>query len=76
MPAPARDLPTFLFLVMAYPSRGQVLALCRQHSIPVAVVLINGGAVAIDNVAAAAPAIVEAFYPSVRVWPASGVRFG
>jgi hypothetical protein len=31
----------------------------------VAVVLINGGAVAIDPVAPAAPALVEAFYPSV-----------
>ena len=44
----------------------QVLALCKQSRIPVAVVLINGGAVAIDPLVPAAPAIVEAFYPSVR----------
>eukprot|EP01047_Picozoa_sp_COSAG01_P003232 COSAG01_NODE_94_length_26962_cov_9.110933_16_plen_405_part_00 len=44
----------------------QVLALCRAHAIPVAVVLINGGAVAIDPIVPAADAIVEAFYPSVR----------
>ena len=44
----------------------QVLALCKQQSIPAAVVLINGGAVAIDPLVPAATAIVEAFYPSVR----------
>ena len=44
----------------------QVLALCKQHNIPVAVVLINGGAVAIDPIVPVADAIVEAFYPSVR----------
>ena len=44
----------------------QVLAACKAKSIPVAVILINGGAVAIDPVVPAAPAIVEAFYPSVR----------
>ena len=44
----------------------QVLAACKAKQIPVAVVLINGGAVAIDPVVPAAPAIVEAFYPSVR----------
>lgn len=44
----------------------QVLAKCKALGLPVAVVLINGGALAIDNVIPAAPAIVEAFYPSVR----------
>ena len=44
----------------------QVLEQCARQSISVAVVLINGGALAIDPIAAAAPAIVEAFYPSVR----------
>ena len=44
----------------------QVLALCKLHSIPVAVVMINGGALAIDPIVPAASAIVEAFYPSVR----------
>eukprot|EP01051_Picozoa_sp_SAG22_P003511 SAG22_NODE_173_length_16589_cov_120.738933_3_plen_129_part_00 len=44
----------------------QILAACKAKAIPVAVILINGGAVAIDPVVPAAPAIVEAFYPSVR----------
>ena len=44
----------------------QMLALCKQLNIPAAVVLINGGAVAIDPVVPAANALVEAFYPSVR----------
>merc|ERR1712232_91861 len=44
----------------------QVLELCANLSIPAAVVLINGGAVAIDPVLPAAPAIIEAFYPSNR----------
>jgi len=44
----------------------QILAACKAKSIPVAVILINGGAVAIDPIVPAAPAIVEAFYPSVR----------
>lgn len=44
----------------------QVLEICKQRGVPAAVVLINGGAVAIDPVVPAAPAIVEAFYPSVR----------
>jgi beta-D-xylosidase 4 len=43
-----------------------VLSLCRKLNIPAAVVMINGGAVAIDPVVPAAEAIVEAFYPSVR----------
>ena len=43
-----------------------VLALCKKLNIPAAVVLINGGAVAIDPVVPVADAIVEAFYPSVR----------
>jgi hypothetical protein len=44
----------------------QVLTLCKEQHIPVAVVMINGGALAIDAIVPAAPAIVEAFYPSVR----------
>ena len=44
----------------------QILAACKAKSVPVAVILINGGAVAIDPIVPAAPAIVEAFYPSVR----------
>ena len=44
----------------------KVLAYCKTAKKPVAVVLINGGALAIDHIIPAAPAIVEAFYPSVR----------
>ena len=44
----------------------QVLALCKELKIPAAVVLINGGALAIDPIVPAATSIVEAFYPSVR----------
>ncbi len=44
----------------------QVLSFCKENKKPVAVVLINGGALAIDAVVPAAPALVEAFYPSVR----------
>eukprot|EP00656_Telonema_subtile_P053359 TRINITY_DN7716_c0_g1_i1.p1 TRINITY_DN7716_c0_g1~~TRINITY_DN7716_c0_g1_i1.p1 ORF type:complete len:526 (-),score=141.07 TRINITY_DN7716_c0_g1_i1:109-1686(-) len=44
----------------------QVLALCKQKGIPAAVIMINAGALAIDPIVPVAPAIVEAFYPSVR----------
>ena len=44
----------------------QVLAQCKKLGKPAAVVFINGGAVAFDPIKDAAPAIVEAFYPSVR----------
>jgi len=44
----------------------QVLDYCKTANKRVAVVLINGGALAIDSIVPAAPAIVEAFYPSVR----------
>jgi hypothetical protein len=44
----------------------QVLAQCQKQGIPAAVVMINGGALAIDPIVPAASAIVEAFYPSVR----------
>eukprot|EP00039_Didymoeca_costata_P030626 m.30608 g.30608 ORF g.30608 m.30608 type:complete len:811 (-) comp8218_c0_seq1:49-2481(-) len=44
----------------------KVLQLCESKQIPVAVILINGGPIAIDPIVPAANAIVEAFNPSVR----------
>jgi beta-D-xylosidase 4 len=43
---------------------------------PTAVVLVNGGALAIDNLIPSSPAIVEAFYPGKNAQAVANALFG